>query len=199
MYFVHCIVMYFVHYIMMYFVHYIVIYFVHCIVIYFVHYIVMYFVYCDAFYVLWCILCIVMYFIYCDVLYILRCILCIAICMNSRCIRPIVSGRMCGWLICDSSTTLHFTAFPHVGSVQRARRPAQQSRFNACILMMLYTYYHGCDARLRDVCTLVPCHIWLCRVWYVCHICHMLLSTVCHASRFLQSDTPTRLLQVVLS
>ena len=82
--------------------------------------------YCDVFNVSWCILYIVMYFVYCDVFYILWCILCIVMCMNSRCMGPVVSGGTCVGLMYKflsscSYSTLHFTAFTHVCSVQCAQ------------------------------------------------------------------------------
>ena len=38
------------------------------------------------------------------------------------------------------------------------------------VCVMLYTFYPGCDGRMGAACTLVSSHIWLCRVWYVCHL-----------------------------
>ena len=86
-------------------------------------------------------------------------------------IEQIVSGRRAGDSSMSSSvplsgaaTTLHSTAFLHVGSVHCAQRPASYLRSNACILTALFAYSPVCDARTGATCTLVSCHIWQCHV-----------------------------------
>ena len=112
---------------------------------------------------------------YYDVFYMLWCILCIVICMNPPSIGPVVSGGTCVGLMyklwgVGLCYTPHFNAVTPVGLVRCAWRPAQHSRCNACILATLYTYSPVGDSRMRAICTLVSCYIWLSRVWYVCHI-----------------------------
>ena len=84
---------------------------------------------------LWCILCVVMYFIYCDVFYILWCILCIVMCMNSRCIGPVVSGGTCVGLMYKflsallrlmQHLTLHCIYTCRLGAVHPTSCPALQ-------------------------------------------------------------------------
>ena len=58
------------------------------------------------------------------------------------------------------SYTLAWYHVMYLGWVQCTRRLAQHSRCNACIFTTLYTYYPGCDARMRATCTLVSCHIF---------------------------------------
>ena len=95
----------------------------------------------------------------------------------------VVSGGTCVGLMYKFLSSLlrliqHITVYCiyTVGSGQCAGCPAQHSRCNACILTTLYTYDPECDARMGATCTLVSCHVWLCRVRYECHIYVMCFS-----------------------
>ena len=97
--------------------------------------------YCDVFSILCCILCIVMDFI------IFWCILCVVMCMNSRCIGPIVSGRMRGWLIFELARTslsrLHHSTLYCISTCQVSVPdvlPSTPSRCNACICITQEIY-----------------------------------------------------------
>ena len=86
--------------------------------------------------------------------------------MNSRCIGPIVSGRMCGWLICEhahaSLSHLHHSTL-------------------YCVWRKDGSYlYLGIRSYIALSCMIC-----------MSYICLMFCSAVCHASRFLQINTST--------
>ena len=94
-------------------------------------------------------------------------------CINSQCIGPAVSGGTCGGLIYKFLSNLlrlmqhlplHCIYTCRLGAVVRSTPCPALQVYNACILMTLYPYYPGYDARMGAAGTLVSCYIGLCRV-----------------------------------
>ena len=138
-------------------------------------------VYCNIFYLLWCILYIVIY-------------LCIVVCMNSRCLVSVVSGGTCVGLMYKFLSTLlrlvWLSAWYSVPDVLHST-PGIMRVYWQCYMRIPLCVTQGWE--LSGSWYRV---IWRCRVWYVCH---MLLLTVCHATRCPQINTPTHLQQLLLS